>query len=486
MIFTSRNYAIGMAHYQMAGGLRSLLFLMGTFVVVAATIIGLVLYYADPSSVPRALQGLATLSIVLEGFGLIVIGGMHLANCIRADIMSNMIESHRLMPVSAPNALLGYLFGGNVHILALVLLNVGVLAALQLPSHSFDLQSFVLSQIILFSFALFIWTFSAMGALMTRQAMPLMALVFIVGSIGSVLLQQWGILPGVSILAAPFLGETIFNLARGISLQAAYPLGLAAQMAFSVLFFLGACRRYRGSYLTTFNVPMGLALAAVWGVLSWIAIILWPSVRNPLSREFDQPALGLQIVAALCVAAALLIVPAFALATWEIHHRLAPGRRWLALTAMPLVGAITLLASPFAPGLWLITLLVLAAHVLIVYYALRFCAGFTPMTTTIVLFVLLFSLWLGPLLLEVVRWYFLPENQFELIVHDFSMISTFSPLGVLMSQWDDTFRNPAPMPWLGLAFQFALAAMVARLAARRHRPKTPAISPAPKASSPSS
>jgi hypothetical protein len=478
MLFTSRNYAIGMAHYQMAGGLKSLLSLMGVFCVVALTIIGLVVYYTDPSSLPHTFQTLATLCIVLEGFGLVVMGAMRVANCIRIDILSNMIDSHRLMPISAPSALFGYLFGCNAHILAVVALNVVVLASLELAS-SFDFQSFVLSQIILFSFALFIWTFSAMGALMTRQAMPFMALIFIVGSISSAILQGWGILPGVSILAAPFFGETIFNLARGLSLQAAYPLGLAAQMAFSVLFFLGACRRYRGSYLTTFNVPMGLALAAVWGVLSWIAITLWPAIRSPFAREMEQPALGLQIVAALSVAAAFLIVPAFALATWETRHRLPAARRWLVLAAMTLVGAITILAGPFDAVIWLITLLVLAAHVLTIYHALRFCAGFTPMSTGILLIVLLFGLWLGPLLIEVVRWYFLPENRYELTVHDFSLISTFSPLGILVSQWDITPETPAPTPLLGLAFQFTLAAMVVRLAARRHRPKTPATANVP-------
>jgi hypothetical protein len=472
MFFTSRNYAIGLAHYQMAGGLKSLLFLLSAFLVIAAAVIGLILYNSEPISVPRSLEGLATLCLVLEAFGLVVMGAMRLANCIRVDIMSNMIESHRLMPISAPRALLGYLFGCNVHVLAVVLLDVGVLAALEIASH-FDLQSFVLSQIVLFSFALFIWTFSAMGAMMTRQAMPLMALVFIVSGIGSVILQGWGILPGVSILAAPFLGETIFNLGHGISMHAAYPLGLAAQMAFSALFFLGACRRYRGSYLTTFNFPMGLALAVIWGVLSWIGIILWSTIRSTLTREFDQPTLGVQIVAALCVAAALLIVPAFALATWDVRHRLAPGRRWLALAALTLAGAITLLAGPFDARLWFITLLVLAAHVLTIYAALRFCVGFTPLTFAIVMIVFLFSLWLGPIFLEVVRWYFLPENQYDFVVHDFSLISAFSPFGILLSQWGDTLNNPAPMPWLGLAFQFALAVMVARLAARRHPSKSP-------------
>jgi hypothetical protein len=131
-------------------------------------------------------------------------------------------------------------------------------------------------------------------------------------------------------------------------------------------------------------------------------------------------------------------------------------------------------------------LLVLAAHVLTIYAALRFCVGFTPLTSAIVMIVFLFSLWLGPILLEVVRWSFLPENQYGLVVHDFSLISAFSPFGILLSQWGDTLNNPAPMPWLGLAFQFALAVMVARLADRRHRPTPPVTALEPQSQSVSS
>ena len=90
--------------------------------------------------------------------------------------------------------------------------------------------------------------------------------------------------------AHPILGETIFALSRGaLSLRGAYALALAAQSAFAALFFVGACRRYRGTYATTFNVPMGLALVAVWSVLSIVAIRNWDSYTVRVGFRFNSP-----------------------------------------------------------------------------------------------------------------------------------------------------------------------------------------------------
>ena len=59
-------------------------------------------------------------------------GAVRIAGCIRMDMSTNMLESHRQMPVSASRAMLGYLFGTTVHVFAVVLLNVIVLAILEL------------------------------------------------------------------------------------------------------------------------------------------------------------------------------------------------------------------------------------------------------------------------------------------------------------------------------------------------------------------
>ncbi|HVT83346.1 MAG TPA: hypothetical protein VHM90_22085, partial [Phycisphaerae bacterium] len=268
MLFSSRSYAIGMAHHQMAGGFRTVGILLGGYVVIVGGVIGLIAYQTDIVNLWRAFQGLFTFLFVVEAFLLVVVGALRVAGCIRIDATTGMIESHRLMPLTPARAVLGYLFGTTTHVLSLVALNVLTMAALA-PVARVSLDNFLIAQIVLALFALFTWTFAAVGTMIFKQALPLMVLGLIFGSCASTLLRRWGILPGISILASPFLGETIFSLSGGrITMRAAYPLAFATQAAFSVTFFLAACRRYRDAFAIAFNVPLGIALLAVWGLLT--------------------------------------------------------------------------------------------------------------------------------------------------------------------------------------------------------------------------
>lgn len=475
MLFSSRNYAIGMAHYQIAGGVRTLIFLLIAYVALAATIIGFAVYNADPGALPRVLVPVATLFLVLEAFGLVTLGSIRVAACIRTDMQTNMIESHRQMPVPAWRAMMGYLFGSTVQLLAVGALNVPVMAGLQ-KGAGFTMDNFVLGQMVLAAFAVFVWALSAMGSLMFKQAMPLMVLVFVFGSCSSMALRSFGILPGASLLAAPFLGETIFDLSHGlVNVRSAYPAALAAQGALAVLFFIGACRRYRGTYLTTFNVPMGAALVAIWCGLSAVAIRLWPELLPRFIRE-PQPRVADQITAALTVAALFMIVPLHALATWETRHPVKGIWRTLTLLATVLAAMVTLAAHAFDGPKAGVTMLVLAAHVATVYAALRLCARATPLWQIVWMLAVLFVLWVVPILIEVIRWLFLPENRFTLESTNLTMISTFSPLGLLLVAWRNDPAGPSLLP--GLCFQIAVAATMAILAARRIPPAEEAAVPA--------
>jgi hypothetical protein len=465
MLCSSRHYAIGMAHYQMAGGHKMLLVLTGGYLAALAAILGLAFYNSEPANVQRMLATVATLLLVGEAFGLVLVCAVRIAGAVRLDLMSNMIESHRQMPISAARATLGYMFGTTAQLATVAALNALVLALLE-QAAGVPLEHFILAQIVLAAFAVFIWTASTMGALLHRQALAVVMLLLLFGAISSVVLRIWGLLPGISLLVAPLLGETIFNLSGGrfVVFNSAYTVALTAQAAFGTIFFLASCRRYRGSYLTTFNVPMGIALAAVWGGLSAIAIRIWSDVLSPFAGALGQPDVPMQVVAALGVAALLLIVPAYALATWESRHAVPLGKRLLALTGMVVCGGLSLGAAHYSTWLWAVTLLVLAAHVVTVYSGFKHCARLSPGTTAVIIAALLFALWLGPLMLEIVRWYFLQDNHRDLRVHDFTIVSAFSPLGLLLSAWEDT-PNRMPLA-VGLLFQTGLAAFLWHAAAR--------------------
>jgi len=222
----------------------------------------------------------------------------------------------------------------------------------------------------------------------------------------------------------------------------------------AVLFFIGACRRYRGTYLTTFNVPMGVALVGVWAGLSAVAIRIWPDLMNNFPHEM-RPRAADQMTAGFAVAALLLIVPVHALATWEARFRVSPNGRAATLAATVLAALILLAGDGFNGFKAGMTLLVLAAHGVTVYAGLRLLARAKPTTAAVWIIVMLFGMWAVPILLEVVRWFFLPENREVVRNTDFTAISTFSPLGLLLIVWREDPHGPPLFP--GLAFQMAVA-----------------------------
>ena len=293
---------------------------------------------------------------------------------------------------------------------------------------------------------------------MFRQAMPLMVMAFFFGSFASIMLRGFGILPGASLLAAPFLGETIFSLSHGaMDMRYAYPAALAAQAAFAVLFFIGACRRYRGTYLTTFNVPMGVALVMVWAGLTAVAIRVWPHIISRFTREM-QPPVADQITAGLTVAALLMIVPLHALSVWESRHGVRPQWRVLALAAGVLAALLVLAGSVFDGGSAGLAMLVMTAHALTIYAVLRLSAKAKGVWVATWVILALFVVWVMPILIEVVRWFFLPENRFGLRVTNMSVISTLSPLGLLAAALRHNADGPQLLP--GMCFQIAVAAVL--------------------------
>ena len=230
---------------------------------------------------PRAFQGIFTFLFVIEAFLLVVVGALRVAGCIRIDITTGMIESHRLMPLAPSRAVLGYLFGTTSHVISLVLLNMLIMAAVA-PMAVVSLDNFVIAQMVLALFALLTWTFAAVGTMLFKQALPLLMFGLIGGKLRPARsCGNGGILPGISILASPFLGETIFNLSGGrVVMRAAYPLAFAAQMrTFSLIFFLAACRRaYRDAHacVAFSGCRSGRGFVGVWGLLSTLGIRVWP------------------------------------------------------------------------------------------------------------------------------------------------------------------------------------------------------------------
>jgi hypothetical protein len=394
--------------------------------------------------------------LLLQSLGLFVFSSARIAGCIRTDLTTNMMESHRLMPVPSWNVLLSYLFGTTTQILALLLLNATLLFITERIA-MVPVSWFIFDSIVLAFLAATIWTFSAMTSFMFRQAMPLIVLGMIVGTIAVSAVSQTDLLPALSILIAPFLGDTIFNLAtRSIMPREAYAVSLPAHFAFASLFFIGACRRYRGAYISTFNVGMGVLLVTLWGVLSVICVIASQYVR--LGR-FETVGVNSQVVAAVLLSSLLTLVPTHALAAWEYARGLSPARLLLAI-AGTIAAALLPMFVTLQPILWLMTATIMALHVISLHALYRFTRGMTAVVTGILVVAYFAVVWIGPLALEMLRWVLT-----EVRVEDFSVISTFSPLGLLMRGWETVPGRP-PV-YFGLLFQVVVAAAMWQLGRTR-------------------
>jgi hypothetical protein len=462
MIFSSRNYAVGLAHYQIAGGNRGLTLLVSGYIAVMSVVFGLILYNVQSVDIPDVMRGVSVFLLVAQAFGLVVVGSGRIVSCIRSDITSNMMESHRLMPITSWRVVLAYMLGTTSQLLSVLVVNAIVLLVTESIGH-IPFESFVLSQMVLAFFAIFVWSFMAMCGFMFKQALPLMVFGLIFGGVFSAFLRSSGILPPLAILGTPFVGETIFNLTAGrLNPRALYAIALPAQLAFGVLFFIGACRRYRGAYTSTFNVGMGVILMTIWGGLSLVATWAWPQVmqRFATGREALLPS---QIVASLVAASILAIVPTHALAAWEHARGLSAQKRALALAGAVVAASLPMYLSVNLAA-WLVLLVILTLHTLTLYSAFRFTRGMSMLAAGVMAVGLLFTLWVAPLFVDLC--YYLmtaPPSAPE----ELSAISSFSPIGSMLIAWQDPSSRPSLL-W-GVSFQLFVAIVAWRIGSRRIR-----------------
>jgi hypothetical protein len=475
-MFTSRDYAIGMAHFQISGGWKIMVAILAAYALIAGVIIGLIAYNTGWPLPADAARGLFLFTLIIESLLLVSIGTLRVGNCIRLDVASGLIESHRLMPIPAWRAVAGYLFGTTHQIFAITLINIAVLVLCAGPA-GVTAAELVTGQVVLAFFSLFCWSFAAMGSMMIRQMLPLLVLAFIFGTIGSMALRTYGILPGLSVLTSPLLGSTIFPMPvrgfMGATPQAFYGMALFAQVAFSALFFVGTCRRYRGTFLTTLNIGQALVLGLVWNLLSIFAIWNWDLFRF----NDQQPGPPEQITATLIVSAGFLIVPVHALAEWRRRNPMRAGTILAVLVAAALIAASPSLSVRFAPWNCAITFLVMAAHALTLYALFRALRLFSATTVAIGTFAWLVLIWIGPLIAEVIRWNIFPAENGE---NTLGLLSMFSPVGLLGCIWNQP-QPHSPLP--GLLFQWLLPvplALAGKELQRRNRslPPPPPSAPA--------
>src|SRR5579864_3812639 len=114
--------AIWWAQFRLLGGWKNLLLTVGAYAaILGTTMFTLVRAVREVRS--TTFGYFVGLIVGLQALVLVVYGTLRAAGAVRADVTSRIIESHRLMPLTAGNAVLGYLLGSTIQAMAFFAVN---------------------------------------------------------------------------------------------------------------------------------------------------------------------------------------------------------------------------------------------------------------------------------------------------------------------------------------------------------------------------
>src|SRR5690348_7940013 len=296
--------AVGFAQFRLRGGWTTLLWALGIYTVAMGGLIVATVNVFATSGIGYSswVWGLLALQIAI----VLLFGTLRLSGAIRADLVSGMIESHRLMPTAPSSAILGYLLGSTSHVLALSAANL-LLGILVTVNASLPMGHWIAVNAVVIWFSFCVWAVAAMFAFAPRGMaallyLPLMSIWMTQGA-------AMALLPGLTVLVSPLAGGSIFsNWAFSISTRG-YPLllGAVAQGLFALVCFIGACRKYRQADAPALTAPMGLTLIALWVGATMLAIRQWDQFHPHYFPSEVEPVR--QVIASMIVTMLMALFP---------------------------------------------------------------------------------------------------------------------------------------------------------------------------------
>jgi hypothetical protein len=442
--------------------------------VYAAAVGGLILLSgAAGAGVPGTVKHML---IAAQASILVLFAGARVSSAIRQDFNTRMIDSHRLMPLSPSQAVIGYVLGGAAGPLALAVVNValGLVASAAVGT---PVALWLTANAVLFGFGAFAAVAMAFGAFSGRtggSTFVWLALFFTVMSSGGI----GAILPGMILLVTPMIRSSVFSLGvTGADAAVLYVPPTLFQLWIGGVCFAAACRRYRREDRPALGSDLGVALVGGGVAVSLYAMFQWQEYR-PATLATGAAYHPAMMVGSTALAMLAGLVPlagaAFSAADWESRRELgdpALGRRPAPPVLVAALCAVLALALVFAPlrlgDEWplpsrgeavLDTAVVLASFFVAMASVLRVLYRRRAVPLFYALAPWLLVTWLLPIGIDTLRWYLLPRrDRFDDAV--LGTPSSFSPLGALIQIWTGRPESITP----GLAFQALLAVALAAL-----------------------
>ncbi len=368
------------------------------------------------------------------------------------------------------------MLGGTAHAIGFALVNV-VLAYIFAANSKTSLTQVTMNQAVLGLFVLFVWSAATLGSFRGKAFGGLFAMCISGGFMGGIYI--YGLLPGVALLVSPVMGSTVFSFVPGApAMQFAYPFSFAAQAVFFSLFFAGACRLYRGTYATTFNLWEAMALSAAWSATTLAGLELWPRfhITTIFFRQLRSITPSAQVIASTILAMLIVGIPLRTLMLTETRWKKPMAGRLGVLLAMILVVAAIPLGIVDAPdgiatiGRFVVTVLIVAAHVVCVYLLFRIMRRAKPAQAFMAIAVPGLLVWFGPLGVELITMLMGPVDAYGNHPEATGFASSFSPVGLLAQTW---MPGEHVSPVAGLVFQCALPVVLGLLMWKKSGKKVP-------------
>jgi hypothetical protein len=308
--------AIFWAQLRLRGGWKNLFLVVACYAGAAVFFITLFYQLADhPRDKNYVLEAASVMTLMVQILMLPILGGAAVSGALRRDVANHLIESHRLMPLSPVQAIVGYIAGAGLQMLSLCMVNF-VVGAVLLGLRGAPVQPWLVCNGLLLGFSISIWTAMTMAAFVSRAIFGLVIGLFIsiAFSGGSI----FAVVPGLLAFCSPMHGHTIFDSAAGIAISTGTIVALAAQFLVAVLCIRGAARKYADADAISLTLGPALAALGIWAGLSWFGIYDFHELRPIVLLGYRELDLHVLAVGAIASCFLLAMLPLAAAASGDI------------------------------------------------------------------------------------------------------------------------------------------------------------------------
>jgi len=307
---------IGWAQVRLVGGIRKVLMICTVWAGLML-LVNVLIYRGiaagEHITLSEFADGSLALMLVIQTGLMFLVGAGSIKKAIHRDFTTEMITSHRSTAMTGRSAVLGYLTGPTVMVLAISAVNWVGCTILSVLAESHVLGPTVLF-VILGCLALMTWALAVLVGLSTRGTMSIVG-VLIVVAIATGAQEVFRVLPGLALLLSfsSVSGLHTGSAISGIdsSILVSIFVSLLAQVLLTVIFFEAAARKYARDDVMAFTPALAYALLAVCSLVCTLALVYWPAPAMAARMGGFVPTIdpGIQVIATLGALVLVAILP---------------------------------------------------------------------------------------------------------------------------------------------------------------------------------